>query len=446
MTDSNLPARFAASRVALALLAVLSLGLAGFFTTVGVTAYVTALPADAALRAADRVVTVDELEARGRTMRALYGVEAPRSDSPDYDLFRRELAASMAIGIVIEVASLDRGLAATEDEGRDLLAGFVRERFPEGRNAFVAALAETGASESAMLDEVRLQSDTARLFEDVTRDVQPVTDEEVRQSYEEGKDELVVPEQRQLRNIVVANEASAQTLRQEIDAGADFATLARERSLDGSSRDAGGGIGLLPRGVLEAPYADAAFAAAPGGVFGPVQTRSGWNVGQVVEAVPLRPLSFEEVSADLQARLDQDRAMEVWQGFVDGQLREADVTYARDFTPVDPAETQSTQSAPSVEPRSEPAAPTPATPDTAAPAGAPSAIGAVAFAIVQLVFAVALILVGLWAWRNAGQLAPAALPADERARKARVYGRGALACLVVGVVFVVAAVLSFGAV
>ena len=55
-----------------------------------------------------------------------------------------------------------------------------------------------------------------------------------------------------------------------------------------------------------------------------------------------------------------------------------------------------------------------------------------------------LVVVGIWGWRHASELA-ASLPLDERTqqKRRRVYLRGSVACLVVAVAFVGLVIASF---
>ncbi len=72
-------------------------------------------------------------------------------------------------------------------------------------------------------------------------------------------------------------------LRQEIEAGADFAELAGVVSDDEGSAAQGGDLGFFGRGRMVAPFEEAAFALAPGELSEPVQTRYGWHLIKVEE-------------------------------------------------------------------------------------------------------------------------------------------------------------------
>jgi|FaiFalDrversion3_1042247.scaffolds.fasta_scaffold02509_2 hypothetical protein len=66
------------------------------------------------------------------------------------------------------------------------------------------------------------------------------------------------------RQIVVASTVQADLLLSRLQAGEDFATLARAESLDSTTAPRGGDVGWMPRGALPAAAEAALFALAPG--------------------------------------------------------------------------------------------------------------------------------------------------------------------------------------
>jgi foldase protein PrsA len=66
------------------------------------------------------------------------------------------------------------------------------------------------------------------------------------------------------RQIVVSTEEGAQEIRDEIEGGGDFAALAAENSLDPATKDDGGDVGWVPRGVLDASAEELIFAMEVG--------------------------------------------------------------------------------------------------------------------------------------------------------------------------------------
>jgi parvulin-like peptidyl-prolyl isomerase len=117
--------------------------------------------------------------------------------------------------------------------------------------------------------------------------------------------------------ILVADEATANRLLDELNAGADFATLALNHSLDPSSRAAGGDLGWFPRGLLTMPEVEAAaFALQPGQTSSIVRSALGFHIVRTLERDPVRPLS-----PNAQQAL-QGRAYQTW---LEGLLAKADI-------------------------------------------------------------------------------------------------------------------------
>lgn len=295
----------------------------------------TGLPEGAVLRVNDVVLSEADFQGQVDEIKALYGVEQPSEDA-DRDRFRRDAAQATAASLVVEQAAAEQNVVVPETEVQDALARIVEREFPGGRADFVRALGNLGVSEPDLTAELHRQLVTSRLFEQVTAGVPPVTDQDVRTAFDERRDQMQVPEQRELRNIVVDSRDKADDLRRRLDDGADFATLARADSMDESTKQAGGALGKLPATALDQPFADAAFTTPSGGLFGPVQTRFGWNLGQVAGITPAVPLTFEQVAENLRATLTDERAGDAWREWLGERIRDARIDYGDDYRPADP--------------------------------------------------------------------------------------------------------------
>ncbi|MGN6112663.1 MAG: peptidylprolyl isomerase, partial [Luteimonas sp.] len=92
--------------------------------------------------------------------------------------------------------------------------------------------------------------------------------------------------------------------------GADFAALARKDSEDTGSKDAGGDLGWVVKGMMVKPFEDALFAMQQGDIVGPVKSEFGWHVLQLREVKAGRQTPFEDARAQLakeQADADRER-------------------------------------------------------------------------------------------------------------------------------------------
>ncbi len=108
------------------------------------------------------------------------------------------------------------------------------------------------------------------------------------------------------RHILLKTKEEAQAVIQQLQSGADFATLAQQRST-GPSASNGGDLGFFRREQMVPAFAEAAFALQPGQITTePVQTQFGWHVIKVFERRTAEP-TFEESEPQLR----QDLAREI---------------------------------------------------------------------------------------------------------------------------------------
>jgi len=99
--------------------------------------------------------------------------------------------------------------------------------------------------------------------------------------------------------------AKAQDLRKRIQAGADFAELARQESDDTGTGAKGGDLGFFHRGQMVPSFEQAAFAMQPGDLSEPVKSPLGYHLIKV-EAKESK--SFEEERPELETRMRPEQA------------------------------------------------------------------------------------------------------------------------------------------
>lgn len=104
-------------------------------------------------------------------------------------------------------------------------------------------------------------------------------------------------------HILVASEEDAIALIEELDGGADFAELAREKST-GPSGPNGGDLGWFGTGMMVPEFETAVVALEPGQVSAPVQTQFGWHVIKLNETRMADAPPLEEVRDELAGELE----------------------------------------------------------------------------------------------------------------------------------------------
>jgi peptidyl-prolyl cis-trans isomerase C len=128
------------------------------------------------------------------------------------------------------------------------------------------------------------------------------SDDEIKAYYEANREKYMADASVTASHILVDDEAKAKSIKERIDAGEDFAELAKaESSCPSASR--GGDLGTFGRGMMVPEFEAAAFALEPGEVSAPVKTQFGWHIikSQGRSEAAAKPLS--EVEAEIKQEL-----------------------------------------------------------------------------------------------------------------------------------------------
>ncbi|NND41432.1 MAG: peptidylprolyl isomerase [Silicimonas sp.] len=132
-----------------------------------------------------------------------------------------------------------------------------------------------------------------------------LTDEALQTAYDETFGDVDPETEYNASHILVETEEEAQALVDELEGGADFATLAQEKST-GPSGPNGGQLGWFGKGAMVAPFEDAVVAMESGTVSVPVQTQFGWHVIRLNETRLKDAPALDEVRGDLSETLQRE--------------------------------------------------------------------------------------------------------------------------------------------
>jgi parvulin-like peptidyl-prolyl isomerase len=102
------------------------------------------------------------------------------------------------------------------------------------------------------------------------------------------------------RHILVATQEQADAVLAQLQAGADFATLASQQSTDPGSKDNGGDLGWFGHGVMDPPFETAAFALQPGQLSDVIHGANGFHIIQLLERDPARPIPADQLTSQRQ--------------------------------------------------------------------------------------------------------------------------------------------------
>jgi peptidyl-prolyl cis-trans isomerase C len=128
--------------------------------------------------------------------------------------------------------------------------------------------------------------------------------------------------------VKAAAKDKAGKLLEKIKAGADFAEVAKANSDDPGSAPKGGDLDFFPRGEMEKPFEDAAFALEPNKVSDVVETRFGYHIIKQTGHRPTGVVPFDEIKKELMAQMTDQKRSHFLEGYITSLRDKAKIVYA----------------------------------------------------------------------------------------------------------------------
>lgn len=247
--------------------------------------------------------------------------------------FTAQVLQERIVSVLVNDEFERRGLEITQDDKDAAIQQFASQLGGAGCGGAADATTSTTtdpAAGQAIFDsfsqefqdfEATLNAQITVLTDALAADAQDaadVTDQDVQDYYDSHQDEFT---QNCVSHILVDDEATANDLLDQLNAGADFATLAQANSTDTGSAAQGGDLGCQAPGLYVPEFEAAIADATIGQVSGPVQTQFGYHL-ILVRSRDVQP--FDEVADQIRQQLvqpDQDPL----QAFIGDALGSADV-------------------------------------------------------------------------------------------------------------------------
>ena len=174
-----------------------------------------------------------------------------------------------------------------------------------GEGQFESILKQNGTTEDGLRGAIKKSVITKAVEENMFKDI-AVNDDEVQTYYNENKDNIfTVGAGANVAHILVADEETAKSLKAKLDAGGDFATLAKENSLDPGTKDNGGNLGFYQYDStdLVSEFMDGFKNLKEGEVSDPVKSQFGYHLIKATDLKNEEVLSFDKVKDKIKAAL-----------------------------------------------------------------------------------------------------------------------------------------------
>lgn len=309
------------------------------------------LPQGAIAQVGQKLVSQDELE----QLKAAYeaaGRAPDKERQPDeYEGFEQALAEYLVTLEILRQEAASLKVNVTEADVRSELEQFRRmfqtdERFEE-------ALKVQGLTLERLTQSIRERLLFEKMKAAVTGDV-TVGEEEVKAYYEQHKDEYVDQESREVRHILIspfattvdgeradtatqdqweAAKAEAEKARSELQNGSSFVTVAEKYSDDEATKNSGGKLGAVTRGLMVPAFEVVVFNLQKGELSQPVKTPYGYHIIEVTDITPERQLSFDQVKENIKTALLEQKRAATWEKWLTLAHSRLGVEYLAGYRP-----------------------------------------------------------------------------------------------------------------
>ena len=153
-----------------------------------------------------------------------------------------------------------------------------------------------------------------------------ITDEEMAKHFEENKASFGHEEQVKASHILVETEDVALEVKAKLDAGEDFAELAKEYSIDEANSQLGGNLGYFAESKMVAEFSDAAFSLEVGEISDPVKTNFGYHIIKVEDKMEEKVPVLEENVEEIKSQLFQTKSYDAYMAWYAEKLEEYEIT------------------------------------------------------------------------------------------------------------------------
>jgi len=240
-----------------------------------------------------------------------------------YDTMASQYGSSILDNLIanklVDLEAKKEGVKVTDAEITEELDALIESN--GGEESFNSALDYYGMT----LEDFKKDIERSIKIEKLIAPQVEITEEDMQTYFEENQDQFNQTEQVRASHILVEDEATAQEVLDKINAGEDFAELAKEYSTDGSAEN-GGDLGFFGKGDMVAEFEDAAWALEMDEVSGIVKTEYGYHIIKKTDYQAAEEAKFEDHKDEIEDALFYEQVNSLYPTWLEGLEEEYDIT------------------------------------------------------------------------------------------------------------------------
>ena len=185
--------------------------------------------------------------------------------------------------------------------------------------AYTAYLKQSGETNADLLYQTRAEVTLKKLEAKQSTTVTPA---DIAAYYKANQSKYGTPASRNIRIVLAKSRAGAATALAALKSGKSWGVVAREDSIDPTTKDKGGLLTGVTAGQQDPALSKAAFAAPLNKLVGPVKGQFGWYVVQVIKITPAKVESLATATPTIRTTLTTTKQQAALTA-VDDQLKKA---------------------------------------------------------------------------------------------------------------------------
>jgi parvulin-like peptidyl-prolyl isomerase len=230
----------------------------------------------------------------------------PKAGTTEYEQLKGQAITFLVQQAEVNDQAKSMGIHVSDADVDKEIATITKQQYGGSKARFEADVKKQGLTDEQARTAIRDELTARKAAAKVTSDVK-LSDSDIKQYYNTHKSQYVQPESRDVRHILVAKKALADSLYQQLKGGGNFAKLAKQYSKDPGSAANGGKL-TVSKGQTVPEFDKAAFTLKTGQISQPVHTQYGYHIIQALSAVkPATTTSLAKVRATIRQQLEQQR-------------------------------------------------------------------------------------------------------------------------------------------
>ncbi len=277
----------------------------------------------AACSASDTVVAT--VDGRPITLASVEELFVADGGTVDRAQFARELRNAIVETILIDKAKSEFGIEIDPSDIEVRYQELVDQVESTGTSyeEFLAAQGITDVRVRRIAHQFLIQD---AVIEALVEQAGPITEEQIQERFDQ---QLTQRTEACVSHILTETEEEALAVRDRLEAGEDFAAVAKDVSIDPSAADNGGDLGCGPLGQYVPEFAVGALQAPIGSPTLPVRSQFGYHI--ILVESRTEPVLDDAVREEIVTQLEAERRGSLFQEWLLETVTAADVTVEQEY-------------------------------------------------------------------------------------------------------------------